>query len=186
MITRYGKIEKVTPTIAYLRKFNYEEYTKEESKLTEYCDDYFLSDVTSSIRISSSVYNELFDAAGEPCILELLIDEVGLVHTAKIYKTFEQLKNKAEEVAKQTNTHKVNIDLMLTNSQKIIRDKLRVILSVLMDMEKLTGIVEKEVLLNELESKHKISRIEAEHMINKLLREGTIYEPREGGWLKKV
>jgi DNA replicative helicase MCM subunit Mcm2 (Cdc46/Mcm family) len=54
-----------------------------------------------------------------------------------------------------------------------------------MDMEKVTGIVEKDALVNELETKHQISRGEIERMIGQLLREGTIYEPREG-CLKKT
>jgi len=46
-------------------------------------------------------------------------------------------------------------------------------------------MVEKDVLVSELESKHNISRGEIERMIGQLLREGTIYEPREG-CLKKT
>jgi hypothetical protein len=54
-----------------------------------------------------------------------------------------------------------------------------------MEMEKVTGIVEKSALIEELDSKHKIPRGETERMIGQLLREGTIYEPREG-CLKKT
>ena len=52
-------------------------------------------------------------------------------------------------------------------------------------LRKVTGIVEKDALVNELETKHKIPRGEVERMIGQLLREGTIYEPREG-CLKKT
>jgi hypothetical protein len=52
-------------------------------------------------------------------------------------------------------------------------------------MEKVTGIVEKEALVNEIETKQKIPRTEIERMIGQMLREGTIYEPREG-CLKKT
>jgi DNA replicative helicase MCM subunit Mcm2 (Cdc46/Mcm family) len=55
----------------------------------------------------------------------------------------------------------------------------------MIEMEKETGIVEKAALLNELETKYKISRNEAERLLGQLLREGTIYEPREG-YLKKT
>jgi hypothetical protein len=54
-----------------------------------------------------------------------------------------------------------------------------------MEMEKQTGIVEKGALVSELESKHNIPRGESERMLGQLLREGTIYEPREG-CLKKT
>jgi hypothetical protein len=52
-------------------------------------------------------------------------------------------------------------------------------------MEKETGIVEKTVLVSELESKYKVPRAETERILGQLLREGTIYEPREG-CLKKT
>jgi hypothetical protein len=55
----------------------------------------------------------------------------------------------------------------------------------LIDMEKETSIVEKTKLLNELELKHKIPRTESDRMLGQLLREGTIYEPKEG-YLKKT
>jgi hypothetical protein len=54
-----------------------------------------------------------------------------------------------------------------------------------MDMEKQTGIVERDALVSELENKHKIPRGEIERMISQLLKEGTLYEPGEGR-LKKT
>jgi DNA replicative helicase MCM subunit Mcm2 (Cdc46/Mcm family) len=66
-----------------------------------------------------------------------------------------------------------------------MRDKLQIVISTLVEMEKDTGIVEKTALLNELETKYKISTGEADRLISQLLREGTIYEPREG-YLKKT
>jgi hypothetical protein len=54
-----------------------------------------------------------------------------------------------------------------------------------MAMEKETGLVEKTLLVSELESKYNVSRVESERILGQLLREGTIYEPREG-CLKKT
>jgi replicative DNA helicase Mcm len=79
----------------------------------------------------------------------------------------------------------MDIDLIMTGRPKSIRDKLSVVLSTLMAMERVTGIVEKDALINELETNKKIPRNEIERMISQLLREGTIYEPREG-CLKKT
>jgi len=95
------------------------------------------------------------------------------------------MKRSLEEVGIDLSSYKVDIDLIMTGRPKSIRDRMHVILSVLMDMEKVTGIVEKDALVNELETKHKIPRGEIERMISQLLREGTIYEPREG-CLKKT
>jgi replicative DNA helicase Mcm len=79
----------------------------------------------------------------------------------------------------------MDIDLIMTGKPKSVRDKLHVVLSVLIAMEKETGIVEKAALVSELESKHELPRVETERMVGQLLREGTIYEPREG-YLKKT
>ncbi len=95
------------------------------------------------------------------------------------------MKKSLEEVGIDLSNFKVDIDIIMTGKPKSIRDRLHIILSVLMNMEKQTGIVEKDALVSELENKHKIPRGEIERMISQLLREGTIYEPREGS-LKKT
>jgi replicative DNA helicase Mcm len=95
------------------------------------------------------------------------------------------MKRSLEEVGIDLSSYKMDIDLIMTGRPKSIRDRLSIVLSTLMTMEKVTGIVEKDALVNELETKHKIARGEIERMISQLLREGTIYEPREG-CLKKT
>jgi replicative DNA helicase Mcm len=95
------------------------------------------------------------------------------------------MKRSLEEVGIDLSSYKVDIDLIMTGKPKSVRDKLQVVLSVLMEMEKETGMVEKSALVNELELKHKIPRTETERMLWQLLREGTIYEHREG-YLKKT
>jgi replicative DNA helicase Mcm len=95
------------------------------------------------------------------------------------------MRRSLEEVGIDLSSYKMDIDLIMTGRPKSIRDKLSTVLSTLMSMEKVTGIVEKNALVNELETKNKIPRGEVERMIGQLLREGTIYEPREG-CLKKT
>jgi replicative DNA helicase Mcm len=95
------------------------------------------------------------------------------------------MKRSLEEVGIDLSSYKMDIDLIMTGRPKSVRDRMQIILSTLMEMEKETGIVEKTALLSELESKYKIPRAETERMIGQLLREGTIYEPREG-CLKKT
>ncbi|NWG10198.1 minichromosome maintenance protein MCM [Candidatus Bathyarchaeota archaeon] len=95
------------------------------------------------------------------------------------------MKRSLEEVGIDLSSYKIDIDIIMTGKPKSVRDKLQVVISVLMEMEKETGIVEKVALLNELETKYTISRVEIERLIAQLLREGTIYEPKEG-YLKKT
>ncbi len=95
------------------------------------------------------------------------------------------MKKSLEEVGIDLSSYKMDIDIIMTGKSKSMRDRLQTVLSTLMGLEKETGIVEKEALLNELETKYKISTGEAERLIGQLLREGTIYEPRER-YLKKT
>lgn len=95
------------------------------------------------------------------------------------------MKKSLEEVGIDLSSYKIDIDIIMTGKPKSVRDKLQTVLSVLMQMEKETGIVEKIALLNELEAHYSIARGETERLIAQLLREGTIYEPREG-YLKKT
>ncbi len=95
------------------------------------------------------------------------------------------MKRSLEEVGIDLSSYKMDIDIIMTGKPKSVRDRLQTILSTLMELERETGIVEKTTLLNELDERYKISRGEAERLIGQLLREGTIYEPREG-YLKKT
>ncbi len=95
------------------------------------------------------------------------------------------MRRSLEEVGIDLSSYKVDIDIIMTGKPKSVRDKLQIILSLLIEMEKETGMVEKAALINEIEEKHKIPRVEIERMIWQLLREGTIYEHREG-YLKKT
>jgi replicative DNA helicase Mcm len=95
------------------------------------------------------------------------------------------MKKSLEEVGIDLSSYKMDIDIIMTGKPKSMRDRMQIILSTLMTLEKDTGIVEKGVLTSELETKYNITRSEAERFIGQLLREGTIYEPREG-YLKKT
>jgi replicative DNA helicase Mcm len=95
------------------------------------------------------------------------------------------MKRSLGEVGIDVASYKMDIDLIMTGKPKSVRDKLQIVLSMLVEMEKETSIVEKTRLISELELKHKIPRSETERMLGQLLREGTIYEPKEG-FLKKT
>jgi replicative DNA helicase Mcm len=95
------------------------------------------------------------------------------------------MQRSLSEVGIDVSLDRVDIDIIMTGRPKSVRDRLHVVLSVLMGMEKETGMVEKSALITELEETHNIPRTETERMISQLLREGTIYEPREGS-LKKT
>jgi len=95
------------------------------------------------------------------------------------------MKKSLEEVGIDMSSYKIDIDIIMTGKPKSMRDRLQIILSALIEMEKETGMVERVALFDELETKFKIPKGEADRLIGQLLREGTIYEPREG-YLKKT
>jgi len=95
------------------------------------------------------------------------------------------MKRSLEEVGIDLSSYKIDIDIIMTGKPKSVRDRLQVVLSTLMEMEKETGVVERAALLAELEKRFKIPLGDADRLVGQLLREGTIYEPREG-YLKKT
>jgi replicative DNA helicase Mcm len=95
------------------------------------------------------------------------------------------MKRSLEEVGIDLSSYKIDIDIIMTGKSKSMRDRLQIILSALMELEKETGMVERAALLDELETKYKVPRGDSDRLIGQLLREGTIYEPREG-YLKKT
>ena len=95
------------------------------------------------------------------------------------------MKRSLEEVGIDVSSKKFDIDIIMVGKPKSMQDKLRVILSVLIEMEKETGMVSKVELLEKLSSEYDIPRGEAEKLIAQMIREGTLYEPRNG-YLKKT
>ncbi len=95
------------------------------------------------------------------------------------------MKRSLEEVGIDVSSHKVDIDLIMTGKPKSLRDKLGVVLDAIVTLEKETGMVEKKALLEKLEAEYDLVRAEAERLIGQLLKEGTIYSPKEG-YLKKT
>jgi len=95
------------------------------------------------------------------------------------------MRRSLEEVGIDVSSDKIDIDLIMTGKPKSLRDKLQTVLSTIMEMERETGLVERIALLDELETKYKIIRGEAERLLGQLIREGTVYSPREG-YVKKT
>jgi hypothetical protein len=100
-------------------------------------------------------------------------------------ETFEwnlfQAKAVGKKYQKSNLFTKKKIDII--NQLKIMREttskEQNTVLSVLKEMEKETGIVEKATLLDALTMKCKFSKEEAERILTRLLRQGEIYEPKE-------
>jgi replicative DNA helicase Mcm len=95
------------------------------------------------------------------------------------------MRRSLEEVGIDVTSHKIDIDIIMTGKPKSVRDKLQVVLGALVEMERETGMVEKSALLEKLEREYEIAISEAERFLGQLVKEGTIYSPRNG-YLKKT
>ncbi len=95
------------------------------------------------------------------------------------------MQRSLEEVGIDVTSHKLDIDIIMTGKPKSVRDKLQVVLGALVEMERETGMVEKAALLEKLEREYEITISEAERFLGQLVKEGTIYSPRDG-YLKKT
>ena len=90
-----------------------------------------------------------------------------------------------EEVGIDLSTHMRDIDIIMVGKPKSMQDKLRIILEEIMEMSRDTGMIEKNLLLEQLSIKYKIEAMESQKLIARMIKDGTIYEPRPG-FLKKV
>ncbi len=95
------------------------------------------------------------------------------------------MRRSLEEVGIDVTSRKIDIDIIMTGKPKSVRDKLHVLLSAIVDMERETGMVEKSTLLEKLEREYEITIPEAERLLGQLIKEGTVYSPRNG-YLKKT
>jgi len=95
------------------------------------------------------------------------------------------MKTSLEQVGIDISSNKFDIDIIMTGKPKSLRDKLSIILGLVTSLEKETGIVDKERLLERLQTEFDILAGEAERLIGQMLKEGTLFAPRDG-FLKKT
>ena len=100
-------------------------------------------------------------------------------------RAIDIMKISLEQVGIDISSHKFDIDIIMTGKPKSLRDKLSIILGLITTMEKETGMVDKERLLERLQTEYDIQSGDAERFIGQMLKEGTLFAPRDG-FLKKT
>jgi replicative DNA helicase Mcm len=95
------------------------------------------------------------------------------------------MKRSLSEVGIDIATGKADIDLIYSGKPKSMRDRLQIILSTIVEMEKETGMVDKAALIDKLTKERDVTQAEAERLLQQLEKDGTIYRPREG-YIKKT
>jgi replicative DNA helicase Mcm len=100
-------------------------------------------------------------------------------------RAIEIMKTSLEQVGIDISSQKFDIDIIMTGKPKSLRDKMSVILGLITSMEKETGMVDKARLFERLQAEYDILSGEAERLIGQMLKEGTLFAPRDG-FLKKT
>jgi polyhydroxyalkanoate synthesis regulator phasin len=126
---------------------------------------------TLTLKYEKNVADAIIEHVGKICEVTI---ENGVVKAVKPWKTVEEVLEEFKKKHESLEEPKL----------KTIRDKMRVILSVIMDLTKTGEPVEREKLLNVLEKEYTIERTEAMKLINQLIQEGAISEPKIGFYQK--
>jgi replicative DNA helicase Mcm len=90
-----------------------------------------------------------------------------------------------QEVGIDLSTGKPDIDIIMTGKPKSLRDKTGAIIKLLVELERETLLVEEELLIKQLGDTYGIQESDSHRLIQQLLREGVIFQPKEG-YLRKT
>ena len=178
MVKIIGVVYKITTKIVTFRKLSYEQFMKASPPYNRYRSPEenigFFYDGEMSLKYSNDVVDDLIGYAGKRfCELEI---EKGVVTSIKPFKTESEILEEFKQ--------KYSVEESMGKPDSL-RDKLRIVLSALAEMEKETMTVQKSALVDRLRIKFDISNEEAERLIGQLRREGTIFEARKG-YLKRT
>jgi len=90
-----------------------------------------------------------------------------------------------QQVGIDVTTGKMDIDIIMTGKPKSLRDKLQLILSVIVEAERAGEMIRDEELYERVGRDYDVDRGEAERLLNQLVRDGMVYSPKPG-YLKKA
>lgn len=112
---------------------------------------------------------------------EIQFKERHFQRKGKDSKRFTEKRKKLEEIR----TQREEIRTQRNRAHESFLREVSPVLSVLIEMEKRTGMVAKKELIYELTRRYKTSQEENEQILTRLLQKGEVYEPIEG-CLKKT
>ncbi len=94
------------------------------------------------------------------------------------------MKKSLEQVGIDLASGKFDIDILMTGKPKSVRDKLQVLISIIVEAEKTVGMIREGALYERLETEYDIQKMEASKLLNQLIKDGMIYSPRPGYFKK--
>ncbi len=95
------------------------------------------------------------------------------------------MQQSMQQVGIDVTTGKMDIDLIMTGKPKSLRDKLQLIITVIVEAERGGEMIRDADLYERVGKEYDISRGEAEKLLSQLIKEGVVYSPK-AGYLKKV
>ncbi len=95
------------------------------------------------------------------------------------------MKKSLEQVGIDLSSRKIDIDIIMTGKPKSLRDKLQIVLGTVVELERENGMAKRSEVVEILKKDYSIQPAETERLLNQLLKEGTLYSPRDG-YLKKT
>ncbi|MFH0897909.1 MAG: Minichromosome maintenance protein MCM, partial [Candidatus Bathyarchaeota archaeon] len=90
-----------------------------------------------------------------------------------------------QQVGIDVTTGKMDIDIIMTGKPKSLRDKLQLILSIIVEAEKGGEMIRDEELYERVGKEYNIDRGEAERLLSQLVKDGMVYSPKPG-YVKKA
>ena len=108
---------------------------------------------------------------------QFLRDRVSVEDTQAIIRLFSI---SMQEVGVDTETGKMDIDIIMTGKSRSQNDRMQIILGTVRELEKQVDVVEETELIKIVSTKVEVTESEARSLIQQMLREGLLYSPKPG------
>jgi replicative DNA helicase Mcm len=90
------------------------------------------------------------------------------------------MQKSLRQVGIDLTTGRIDIDIIMTGTPKSVRDRLQVVLSIIVEGEKMGEMIRDDDLYQRAEKEYGLSRLETSRLIEQLSRDGMIYSPKPG------
>ena len=94
------------------------------------------------------------------------------------------MQKSLRQVGIDFSTGKMDIDIIMTGTPKSVRDRLQLVLAVIVEAEKIGEMIHDEDLYQRLQENYGLARVESSRLLEQLVRDGLIYSPKTGYYKK--
>ncbi|MCJ7610229.1 minichromosome maintenance protein MCM, partial [Candidatus Bathyarchaeota archaeon] len=94
------------------------------------------------------------------------------------------MQKSLRQVGIDISTGKMDIDIIMTGTPKSVRDRLQLVLAIIVEAEKIGEMIHDEDLYQKLQENYGLVRVESSRLLEQLVRDGLIYSPKTGYYKK--